>query len=104
MMQLPAEELGKKINLCFEVQSLGSVSLTGGSMRNAVWRTVTVNKYQECVNEVTVLNILVKIDNSSAALLKVKRSISKILKVLVSYCRVQIDTCSFMAQEKYTQN
>lgn len=64
-MQLPAEELDREIILFFVVQSLRSVSLTGGSMRHAVWRTTTVIKYQQNVNEVTVLNILVIIDNSS---------------------------------------
>lgn len=39
--------------------------LSGGSTKNAVWRTVTVIKYQHYINEVTVLNILVIIDNSS---------------------------------------
>lgn len=56
LMQPPAEELDRKITPCFVVQSLRSVSLTGGSMRNAVWRTVTVIKYQQNVSEVMVLN------------------------------------------------
>lgn len=64
-MHLPAEELDRKIILCFVVQSQRSVLFTGGSMRDAVWRTMTVIKYQQNVNEVTVLNILVIIDNSS---------------------------------------
>lgn len=65
LMQLPAEELGRKIILCLVVQSLRSVSLTGGSMTNLVGRTTTLIKYQQYVNEVTVLNMLVIIDNSS---------------------------------------
>lgn len=63
LMQLPAEELGRKIILCLAVQSLGSAPR--GNMRNVVWRTKTVIKYQQYGNEVTVLNISVIIHNSS---------------------------------------
>lgn len=61
------------------MQSQGSVSFTGGSMRKGVWRIGTVIKYQQHVNEETELNILVKIDNSSATVFKGKCLISKIL-------------------------
>lgn len=65
LVQLSAEELGRKIILCPVVQSLRSVSLTGGSMRNLAGGTTSLTEYQQYVNEVTVLNILVIIDDSS---------------------------------------